>query len=65
MGGIRYDKDRRSRGELRRRGAKEGGTSGILNSKSDRNDEQMALALAELGYRGDWVEVNTEPQTEF
>jgi 2'-5' RNA ligase len=54
-GGIRYDKSLVNKGELDRLSSKEGGRIGLVN-QNGMTAEAMAMHMAELGYRGDWVE---------
>lgn len=60
-GGIRPDRSQVNRGEISRLSNKETGTTGLVNRNSQVDAEAMALRMAERGYRGDWVEVRTEP----
>lgn len=55
-GGIRYEKSDWNKGEIERISNKETGTSGLVNDRAGRSVEDMAMSMAERGYRGDWVE---------
>ncbi|MGI9069681.1 MAG: hypothetical protein ACR2HX_25165 [Pyrinomonadaceae bacterium] len=56
------DRDGVNRGEWKRLTSKElGGRAIGVTNKNGRTAERMALHMAELGYRGDWVEVGRDP----
>lgn len=59
LGGIRVDRGGYNSGELTRVSPRELGTTGLVNNKSGMTAEQVAMALAQEGYRGEWVTVGT------